>query len=59
MTTKQISIEERGVRSGPRPIGDERDRMIPTYRLIKGAGVSLDTIREAVTLLPVRSKVSS
>lgn len=55
----QIMIDEIGSRIGPKPIGDDIEKNIPTYRLMSGAGVSLEIIREIVTRLPSNSRSSS
>jgi len=57
--TKQIRIDESGSRTGPRPIGDATEKIIPTYRFMRGAGVSREITLDIVTLLPSRSRVSS
>jgi hypothetical protein len=55
----QIRIDENGLRIGPRPIGEAKEKMIPTYRLTSGAGVNLEMTREIVTRVPFRSSSSS
>jgi hypothetical protein len=55
----QIRIDENGLRIGPRPIGEAKEKMIPTYRLTSGAGVNLEMTREIVTRGPFRSSSSS
>ncbi len=57
--TTSITNAVPGCRNGPNPIGEANVMIIPTYKLIRGAGVRREIIFAANTPLPVSSRVSS
>lgn len=59
INTIQIRIDDGGLSMGPRPMGENREKMIPTYRLMSGAGVTLDITLAKFTRFPSSSSSSS
>jgi hypothetical protein len=50
--TTQKRRDAVGESIGPRPIGENNEKITPRYKLINGAGVNLEIIRAIVTLAP-------
>ena len=59
MNMIQSNNANQGSRIGPSPIGDEKTKMIPTYRLYNGADVNLEIIRANLAFFPESSRYSS